>query len=390
MHDAPALLGGVLVVGSLVYMLSGDGTATVSQLGAGYGRQWWAAIAAAGVATVVLRGVGYWLLRAVRRSGMVKHRTLIVGAGLVGAEIAEVLLTYPEYGLLPVAFHDPEPLRSVNRELPVYTTTSLGQSIRLSGATIVVVGYSTLPDSQLVEYLQQYHRERAEFFLVPRLYELDLGTPAEVEHIRSLSLRRLRRAAHRTVAWDIKLVLDRVIAALALIVLSPLMLAIAIAIRLTMGSPVIFRQERVGIDGARFQILKFRTLPTAPTETADTEWAAETTRRPTPVGDLLRNTSLDELPQLANILKGEMSFVGPRPERPHFVGEFANRDRRYNYRHRVPCGLTGLSQVSGLRGDTSISERARFDNTYVESWSLMGDFKIIMRTLREVFPRARK
>ena len=172
--------------------------------------------------------------------------------------------------------------------------------------------------------------------------------------------------------------------------LSPLLLAIATAIRLTMGPPVIFRQERVSIDGRRFPMLKFRSLPNAPNETTDTEWAAEMTRRPTKLGRFMRSSSIDELPQLINILKGEMSFVGPRPERPHFVGEFATRDRRYHYRHRVPAGLTGLSQVSGLRGDTSVTERVRFDNTYVENWSLMGDLRIILRTIWEVFPTLKK
>ncbi|MFW2380193.1 MAG: exopolysaccharide biosynthesis polyprenyl glycosylphosphotransferase [Acidimicrobiales bacterium] len=389
-HDTPGLLGAVFIAGSLVYMLSQSGTATLPLLGGGYGRDWWGAIGLTGVALVLVRAFGYWLLRMVRRSGMVRHRTLIVGAGLVGVEVAQVLANYPEYGLTPVAFHDPEPLPGVERDLPVLTSTSLGQSIRLSDASIVVIGYSSLPDSQLVEYLQRYHREQAEFFLVPRLYELDLGNPGEVEHVRSLSLRRLRRAAHRTLQWRIKLVLDRVVAAIMLLLLSPILLGIAVAIRVTMGAPVIFRQERVGINGERFEMLKFRSLPHAPEQAANTEWAAETTRRPTRLGRALRATSFDELPQLVNILKGEMSFVGPRPERPYFVGEFATRDRRYNYRHRVPSGLTGLSQVSGLRGDTSITERARFDNSYVESWSLMGDFKILMRTVRELFPSVKK
>jgi exopolysaccharide biosynthesis polyprenyl glycosylphosphotransferase len=388
--DAPALIGGVLVVGSFIYMLSQNGTATIPQLGGEYGRSWWVAVAAAAGAIVIVRAVGCWLLRFVRRTGIVSHRTLIVGAGLVGAEIAETLSSYPEYGLTPVAFHDPEPLRGVKRHLPVFSSTSLGRSIQQTGATVVVIGYSSLPDSQLVEYLQRYHRERAEFFLVPRLYELDWGAPAEVERLRSISLRRLRRAAHRTIAWKVKLILDRLLAAILLLALSPLLLAIAIAIRITMGGPVIFRQVRVSIDGQEFQMLKFRSLPNASTETADTEWAGESTRGPTRLGALLRASSLDELPQLVNILRGEMSFVGPRPERPHFVGEFATLNRRYHHRHRVPSGLTGLSQVSGLRGDTSIAERVRFDNTYVESWSLMGDLRIVMRTLRELLPRSVK
>lgn len=384
--DVPALVGGLLVVASLVYMLSGNGTATIGLLGDGYGRGWWTATAAAALGMIVTRALGYRLLRLVRKSKLISHRTLIVGAGVVGAQVADTLAEFPEYGLTPVAFHDPEPLWGVDRTLPVLRSTSLGQSIQRTRATIVVVCYSSLADSQLVEYLLRYHREEAEFFFVPRLFELDAGRASDVDRLRSLPLRRLRRAAHRTFSWKVKLVLDRLAAAAMLIVLSPVLLGIALAIRTTMGSPIIFRQERVGIDGRPFEILKFRSLPNATDQQANTEWAAESNRKPSRLGAFLRASSLDELPQLLNILRGDMSFVGPRPERPHFVGEFANTHRRYNFRHRVPSGLTGLSQVSGLRGDTSIEERVRFDNTYVESWSLTGDLRILLRTLREVLP----
>ena len=161
----------------------------------------------------------------------------------------------------------------------------------------------------------------------------------------------------------------------------------ALAVRLEGGPGVLFRQERVGLDGRSFEVLKFRSLkPATALESAST-WNIAHDDRLGPVGRFLRQTSLDELPQLWNIVNGDMSLVGPRPERPLFVEQFTQSIPRYPGRHRVPCGLTGWSQVNGLRGDTSIEERARFDNYYVENWSLWLDIKIIVRTVDQVLRR---
>jgi lipopolysaccharide/colanic/teichoic acid biosynthesis glycosyltransferase len=148
---------------------------------------------------------------------------------------------------------------------------------------------------------------------------------------------------------------------------------------------VIFRQTRVGQHGELFDCLKLRTMHPANVSDSATTWSIATNDRVGPVGRLLRRTSLDELPQLWNILRGDMTLVGPRPERPHFVEQFSTQYDRYAHRHRVRAGLTGFAQVSGLRGDTSIADRARFDNYYIENWSLWLDIKILIRTFAEVF-----
>ena len=163
------------------------------------------------------------------------------------------------------------------------------------------------------------------------------------------------------------------------------MLACAIAVRLEGGPGVIFRQERVGLDGRPVTILKFRSLTPIDDSDSATTWNIAYDARLGPVGRLIRKTSLDELPQLWNVLTGQLSLVGPRPERPHFVQQFTQSVPGYSSRHRVPAGLTGWAQVHGLRGDTSIEERAIFDNCYVENWSLWGDIKIILRTIQHVF-----
>jgi lipopolysaccharide/colanic/teichoic acid biosynthesis glycosyltransferase len=155
---------------------------------------------------------------------------------------------------------------------------------------------------------------------------------------------------------------------------------IAIAIRLDSGRPVLFRQRRLGLDGREFDMLKFRTMRSANCETEDTEWVPDE-ERVTRVGRILRDTSLDELPQLFNVLRGEMSLVGPRPERPYFVKRFGDMYPGYRARHRLPAGVTGWSQIHGLRGNTSIEERATFDNHYIENWSLSSDLKILIKTV---------
>ncbi len=390
LNDAAALTGRLVIAATITYVLSSRGTNTVSSLGTDFGRGWWLSIAATVPLIVLARAAFYFGMRFSRRRGWVAHRTLIVGAGSVGAELADMLAEHREYGLLPVAFHDPFPARGPDRRLPVFDKTSLGESIHATQASCVVIAFASLPDSMLVEYIQSYHLEEAEFFFVPRLFEISSASGRDVERIRSLPLVRLRRAPNRSVKWQAKLILDKFFAAVALVLLSPLLLAIGLAVRSSLGSGVIFTQDRVGLDGRRFTILKFRTMPVASEQESDTTWDAQTTRKPTSLGAILRATSLDELPQLWNILKGDMSFVGPRPERPHFVGEFANDNRRYNSRHRVPCGLTGLAQINGLRGDTSIAERTKYDNVYVETWSLGNDAKILLRTVLSMIPIGRR
>ncbi len=159
----------------------------------------------------------------------------------------------------------------------------------------------------------------------------------------------------------------------------------ALAVRVLDGPGVLFRQERIGQDGRPFTLLKFRSVRPADDHEAATRWSVAGDTRTSSVGRLLRRTSLDELPQLWNVLRGDMSLVGPRPERPYFVGHFSRLHPGYAQRHRTPVGITGLAQVHGLRGDTSIADRARFDNHYIETWSLWQDVRIICRTATSLF-----
>jgi exopolysaccharide biosynthesis polyprenyl glycosylphosphotransferase len=247
----------------------------------------------------------------------------------------------------------------------------------------VVVAFSSFKESGMVGVIRACDRHECELFVVPRLYELQ-HMQDEMDNAWGVPLVRLKRSTYRSPAWRVKRLVDVLVSAGLLLVLLPLMLLLALVVRLDGGPDVLFRQERVGVDGRTFHVLKFRSLKPVDDAESATNWNIKHDSRLSPVGRFLRKTSLDELPQLINILRGEMSLVGPRPERPHFVEQFREAYPSYEARHRVPSGLTGWAQVHGLRGDTSIADRARFDNYYIENWSLWLDVKIVLRTFSSV------
>ena len=182
----------------------------------------------------------------------------------------------------------------------------------------------------------------------------------------------------------VKRAFDLAFATCVLVLLSPVLLFIALAVKLTSRGPVLFRQERVGRRGGMFHMLKFRTMAVRPQSETDTVWTVPVSDRITPFGRFLRRTSLDELPQFINVLRGEMSVVGPRPERPFFVEEFQKRIEGYSCRHDGVVGITGWAQVNGLRGDTCIQTRVAYDVYYLRNWSLLFDARIICRTVLDV------
>jgi len=172
-----------------------------------------------------------------------------------------------------------------------------------------------------------------------------------------------------------------------LMVTAPIFALLALSVKLSSPGPVYFRQRRIGKNGRDVEVLKFRSMRV--NDESDTQWSVDVDARVTKIGRFMRKTSLDELPQLWNVLRGDMSLVGPRPERPYFVERFEQEVPRYGDRHRVPVGLTGLAQVSGLRGDTSIQDRAWMDNHYIENWSVGGDLAILARTAGAMIKQVR-
>ncbi|MCZ3388523.1 MAG: sugar transferase [Actinomycetia bacterium] len=344
---------------------------------------------AALAALVVVRFGLYVLLRHSRQSGWARHTALVIGAGHVGIRLTHALRNYREYGLDPIGFLDSDPRVDRPSELPaplLGTWHDVGSVVEQNHVSRVIVAFASLPESELVDVLRTCARLECDIYYVPRLFELH-NTSREVDDVRGVPLVRLRRSPYRSLSWRLKRVMDIIVSGTALVLLSPVMALCAIAVRIEGGPRVLFRQERVGLDGRTFEMLKFRSMcPTTESE-SQTNWTIKDDERVGRVGRLLRTTSLDEMPQLWNVLTGDMSLVGPRPERPHFVSHFSAEVPRYTSRHRVPAGITGWAQINRLRGDTSIAERALYDNYYIENWSLWWDIKILLRTAAAVFGR---
>ena len=336
-------------------------------------------------------------------------RTLIVGAGRVGHLTAKRMLENHTLGMTPVGFLDKDPLLGAEqptfggrRGLPVLGASwDLERVLREQDIDHVVVAFSTAPHHVVLRIVRSCWKLGIDVLVVPRLYEVE-GRRPEIEHLGALPLVRLRDG--EGVGWQLalKYAIDRVVAAVALVVVAPLFGAVALAVLVSMGRPVLFRQPRVGRDGVEFDMLKFRTMRGSPSANgeADATWAslivaggpvavqAAAEDRRTPVGSFLRQLSLDELPQLWNVVRGDMSLVGPRPERVHYVRQFEDAVYRYPDRHRVKSGLTGWAQIHGLRGETSLADRVEWDNHYIENWSPWLDLKILWRTMPALLSRA--
>jgi exopolysaccharide biosynthesis polyprenyl glycosylphosphotransferase len=322
--------------------------------------------------------------RIARRRFGVGDNVLILGAGVVGLALANTMLERPELGLNPIGFIDSDP-RKGDSAVPVLsgTRSQLAEVIEEHRVGTVVVSFALTREAELVDTVITAHQMDCTVFVVPRMYELH-HDGADVERLRGYPLVRLNPDPTSRPAWWVKRGLDVILAAVALVILSPVLAIAALAVLVESGRPLLFHQVRVGLDGKPIRIHKIRSLRPATEAEAETRWSIATDQRVGAVGRFLRKTSIDELPQLWNILRGDMSFVGPRPERPGFVEVFSIEHERYWARHRVPAGLTGLAQVNGLRGDTSIADRARFDNYYIANWSLWVDLRIVILTIREV------
>ena len=343
----------------------------------------------------------HWSQAQARRHGEAMRPTLIVGAGRVGRIVAKRLLANPQLGLRPIGFLDKEPMDALDGGV---TVPVLGASWDLDEVIVdhdveqVIVTFSRAPNEVLLRLVRRCEELGVSVSFVPRLFEKVNGR-ITVEHIGGLPIVSAHPANPRGWQFMVKYAADRAAAALALLVVAPVLGAAAVAIWISLGRPIFFRQVRVGRDGRPFEMLKFRSMRHGDPDQVPVEielppdtapGGVEGEDRRTRVGAFLRRTSIDELPQLLNVLKGEMSLVGPRPERPEFVGLFEESVYRYTDRHRVKAGITGWAQVNGLRGKTSLADRVEWDNYYIENWSLWLDLKIALMTALAVVRSSRQ
>ncbi|KQX82692.1 exopolysaccharide biosynthesis polyprenyl glycosylphosphotransferase [Streptomyces sp. Root1310] len=301
------------------------------------------------------------------------HAALVIGPAATAQRVAAAVLRHPRSGVQPVGIVTE---RADGADgLPVLTTgQEVQRALIQNGVRDVLCVHPAVRTVQ-----GPLLRALAESGCT--VWEVDADTPsyASREQLAGFSCRRLDMGGRRRGSLG-KRLLDIAVSGALLLLLSPLLAVCAVVLRLTDGPGVVFRQERIGKDGRPFTLLKFRTHRPVDEHEAATRWSVAGEREMSRFCRILRQTSLDELLQLWNVLCGDMSLVGPRPERPYFVGQFSQTYPGYAARHRMQTGITGLAQVQGLRGDTSIEDRARFDNAYIDNWSLWQDVCILLRT----------
>jgi exopolysaccharide biosynthesis polyprenyl glycosylphosphotransferase len=348
----------------------------------------WLCAAVVVPAVRLLRSIAQRYLRRKYRFGT---PALIVGSGPITNQLIARMAQVPDYGLRPVGvLDDVRPTDAELLDVPYLgTIENFEAAARATGAEDLIVAPSSVPGEQLTRCAQVAQSLGIRVRVVPRMMDVVNGH-TRIEHLGGVPLMVLETVNPKGWQFAFKYALGRTIAGVAVLMISPVFLGLALMVKLSSPGPIFFAQPRVGRDGKVFDCLKFRSMrPAEPDATFELKDGAapggvEGEDRRTRIGKIMRKTSLDELPQLLNVVRGDMTLVGPRPERPEFVELFEMHVRRYGERHRVKAGITGWSQVHGLRGQTSIADRAEFDNYYIENWSLLLDFKILLLTVLAV------
>jgi Undecaprenyl-phosphate glucose phosphotransferase len=329
------------------------------------------------------------MLFRLRRRGYNKKYLLILGAGSVGRNFYKSLLQYPEMGYEVFGFLDDNLKEHPPTGYPMPPILGgldrLDEVLRKHSIDEVIIALPLAAHEKFADIIETCDNAGAKTLIIPDYFDLLPARPyfdnfagIPLINVRDIPLDELGNRL-------LKRVFDIVFSIAAILVTSPVMLIAAIGIKLTSPGPVIFKQERMGLDRRTFIMYKFRTMHVSDQKTADTQWTVENDPRRTKFGAFLRRTSIDELPQFFNVLKGDMSVVGPRPERPYFVEQFKDEIPKYMVKHHVRPGITGWAQTNGLRGDTSIRDRINHDLYYLENWSFMFDLKIIILTILRGF-----
>jgi len=317
------------------------------------------------------------------RAGIGLKRILIVGAGELGKLVADKIIQHQELGYQIIGFLDDRAERDHlgYRGLPLLGTTA--EAAEICARERVDHIYVALPLEEhrlMMDVIEAAAKDLIDVKIVPDLLQF-IALRARIEDLDGVPIINLNEVPLQGLNAFVKRAVDLAITILALVVLTIPLAIVALIIRLTSQGPVLYRQERMSLDGSSFSVYKFRSMSKEAEEDTGPVWARDEDPRCTPVGKILRRYDIDELPQLFNVLRGDMSLVGPRPERPYFVEQFKHRYPQYMLRHKVKSGITGWAQVNGWRGNTSLEKRIEFDLYYIENWSLSLDVKIMWLTL---------
>lgn len=343
------------------------------------------------VASIVLVSIGRFVYGVsagfLRRRGVGRQRMLIIGTGAAAHTVYQRILGAPSLGYEVVGFvaaaGDEPDEAAVSGSRIVGYSDELARLVGLYHVSEIVVAIAGGSHEDVLDIVSAVEDEQINIRVYPDTFQLIINNDIGLNDINGLPLVSVRDVTLRGLNKVVKRLFDIMGSVAALVLFSPLMLLVAILIKLESPGAVFFVQERVGLDGHPIHVIKFRSMR-ADAESEGT-WTTANDPRRTSIGRFIRRFSIDELPQLVNVLLGEMSIVGPRPEQPQYVAQFSQAIPRYMRRHKEKTGLTGWAQVNGARGDTSIEERTRYDLYYVENWSLLLDLKIIVRTIVQIF-----
>ncbi|MCC6187736.1 MAG: undecaprenyl-phosphate glucose phosphotransferase [Anaerolineales bacterium] len=343
----------------------------------------------AGAALVI---IGRWLQHQVRNilqsRGYVQDRVVVVGAGDAARLVIQKIQSSPYLGyrLLGVVNGTGGPSQ-LHGYAVLGCTEDLPRLIETHAIDEVILAVPEADDAEMVRLIALAHRDRVSIKVFPDLFEI-MAAGVTIDDLGGLPLLSIRDVALRGWKLSFKRAMDIVLSAISLALLSPILLLVAILIKLDSPGPAFFVQERMGLDSKPFRMFKFRSMR-QDAEAGGPGWTVKDDPRRTRVGAFIRRFSIDEFPNLINVLFGDMSLVGPRPEQPAFVEQFRQLVPRYMDRHHEKSGITGWAQVNGLRGDTSIYERTKYDLWYIENWSVWLDIKILIRTtFRFLFDRS--
>lgn len=332
------------------------------------------------------------VLKRLRQKGYNKQFVLILGAGSLGRQFYDNLQNYPNLGYEVVGFLDD--YREWNEQEAVHYHPILGTLNKLeetlNGLLIdeVILALPLDAHDKYPRIINQCEKAGVRTMIIPDFFDY-LPSRPYFDNFAGMPMINVRDIPLDVAANRLfKRTFDILFSVVAIVLTCPMMVVVALGVRLTSPGSVIFRQERVGLNRRTFYMYKFRSMKMLPSGMEDTGWSTKDDPRRTKFGAFIRRTSLDELPQFFNVLLGHMSVVGPRPERPYFVDQFREEIPKYMVKHHVRPGITGWAQSNGLRGDTSIEERIKHDIFYIENWSLLFDIKIIFRTIRNGFKNA--
>ena len=337
--------------------------------------------------SITLISLGRWthqrVITSLQARGVGRQRVIIVGTGDVARVVVQKIQWSPYLGYDIIGIvNGPEAPQELLGVPVLGHADDLPQLIDRHHVDEVIIALPEASHEEMLNWIAMCQRGQVSIKVFPDVFEIMSGG-VTVDDMGGLPMFTVRDVALRGWNLTLKRMMDIVTSAILLVAASPIMMLVSLLIKLDSEGPVFFVQERVGLDGQPFPMIKFRTMRRDAEALSD--WTVKDDPRRTPLGAWLRRLSIDEIPQFINVLIGDMSVVGPRPEQPKYVEEFQRKIPRYRERHREKAGITGWAVINGLRGDTSIEERTKYDLWYIENWSIWLDVKIMVRTALRIF-----